>query len=353
MSHIPPTRRVLTVASNGQVSVKEEPLPRPGPGEVLVRVRTSLISPGTELSRFEGVDRSQPAEGEPIPFGYQNAGEIVQVGEGCTQLRPGQRVACMGWGKALHADYACIAQNLAVPLPDGVSHEEGAFIALGATAIHAVRRARPTLGDYILVGGLGIVGQMTAQLSAMMGSFPLGSDPTPLRVELAQRCGVDATTSTGETLVEEAKAFTRERGMDGAFICFGGDVTGPLRHMVRTLKYTPDRHRMGWVTVVGQAGMRFSNFVGEMDNVDLISVAHTGPGYKDPDYETGSDYTPVFIRWTTRDNMALFLDLVEKKKVNVANLITDRYSIEQANEACYALIDEPTKHLGIVIEYPD
>lgn len=99
--------------------------------------------------------------------------------------------------------------------------------------------------------------------------------------------------------------------------------------------------------------MQVGNFVGQFDNLDLISVARTGPGYKDPEYEAGAEYTPVFVRWTTRDNMALFLELIEKRRVNVTELITDRFPLERADEACYALVDEPGQHLGVILQYPE
>ena len=345
------SRRVVTIAPNGRVEVQERDVPQIGDGMVFVRVRASLLSPGTELSRFHGVDRTAKVEGEATPFGYQCSGDVVELGSGCSKVALGQRVACMGWGTALHSDYVCVPQNLVVPLPEGVSYEEGAFVALGTTALHAVRRACLTLGENVLVCGLGIVGQLAAQLSEVSGCFVLASDPMPLRRSLAERCAIATTEKTGEELVNEARAFTRERGMDCSMLCFGGDATRSMRHIVKTMQLAPDRHRWGRVVIVGQAGINVENFVGLFDNLDVISVARTGPGYKDPAWESGEDYTPVFVRWTTRDNMALFLDLVRRKKVNVSNLITDRFPVERADEACYALIDHPAEHLGVVLAY--
>src|SRR5689334_19219893 len=127
-------RRVVAVARSGHVEVQTEPIPVPAPGRLLVRVRASLISPGTELGAWTGKARPET----PVPpfrqFGYQNAGEVVALGEACTGFEVGQRVACMGAGYAQHTDYASVPQRMATPLPDEVSDEEGAFVALAATA---------------------------------------------------------------------------------------------------------------------------------------------------------------------------------------------------------------------------
>src|SRR6185295_704686 len=107
-------RRVVKVAPSGHVEVQKETIPPLKAGEILVRVKASLISAGTELGRFQGRTRGATPEGGFRAFGYQNAGEVVALGEDCKTFTVGQRVACMGAGYALHADYACVPQNMAV-----------------------------------------------------------------------------------------------------------------------------------------------------------------------------------------------------------------------------------------------
>src|SRR5690606_10439355 len=150
------TRRVAALLENGRATVLTEPAPPVGGGQIAVRVRVSLLSPGTELA----VARQRRLEGNASEevlrrFGYQNAGEVVEVGPGVERFAVGDRVACMGPG-ALHADLSVVPQNLAVRLPDDVSFEEGAYCHLAATALHALRRGRPELGEYLLVVGAGL-----------------------------------------------------------------------------------------------------------------------------------------------------------------------------------------------------
>src|SRR5690242_14040228 len=120
-------RRLVKLGASGHVEIQREPIPPLKAGEILVRVRASLISAGTELGAYQGKKRAGAPEGAFRSFGYQNAGEVVAVGEDCRRFSVGQRVACMGANYALHADYVCVPQNLAVGLPDSVSDEEGAF----------------------------------------------------------------------------------------------------------------------------------------------------------------------------------------------------------------------------------
>lgn len=348
-------RRVVTLARSGHVQVQQEPIPPLQPGQVLVRVRASVISAGTELGsarRAAGAQsRSGPPEGPFRPFGYQNAGEVIEVGDGCRGLAVGQRVACMGGGYALHADYACVPQHLAVPLPESVSDEEGAFAALAATAMQAVRRGDVVFGEEVGVLGLGIVGQLVAQVSQIAGARVLACDPFESRVALARRCGVrHATSETGPAAIARAAAVSEGRGLDCGFICFGGEATAALKDLVQMMKQAPDTHRWGRIVIVGGARVTH-DFGAALGNLDLRSAARTGPGYHDKAYEHGADYPAVFVRWTTQAHLRLFVRWVADGKLRVKDLITDRFPVEEADAACYALMDAPGDHLGVVIRY--
>ncbi|HEX6970742.1 MAG TPA: zinc-binding alcohol dehydrogenase [Limnochordia bacterium] len=348
---LPSHRRALALARSGHICVIEEPLRAPGPGELLVEVHVSAISPGTELGHLRGRERSGGPQGPFRPFGYQHAGRIVALGEGCRGFDVGQRVACMGAGYAQHATYACVPQHLAVGLPDEVDDEDAAFIALAATAMQAVRRGEVAFGEEVAVLGLGPLGQLVAQVARLAGAHVLAIDPLGRRAEIARRLGADAATDeTGEAAVRRAAAFTAEQGMDCGFLCFGGEATAALQDLVRMMKQAPDTHRWGRIVIVG--GARITHrFGADLGNLDLRSAARTGPGYHDPDYERGRDYPPVFVRWSTRAHLQLFVRWVREGKLRCKELITDRVSLEDAPRACEALIDAPGEHLGTVIRY--
>ena len=342
------TRKVLAADGAGQISVIEESLPVAGPGEVLVRVSASMISPGTELG---GVSRRRdnPSDAPPKPFGYSNAGVVEALGDGVTRLEVGQRVACMGGGYAQHATHGCVPQNMAVPIPDTVSDADAASIHLVATSLNAVRRLDPEIAEYIAVVGLGLVGNFATQWARIAGCYAAALDRLPMRLEKAEVCGahlcVDPTSDAG---VAAVKAFTRERGLDGAIMAFGGDGTPAFKTLVSLIKRAPDTHQMGRVVIVGGARIDHT-FAASLGNLDVRSAARTGPGYHDEAWELGQDYPPVFVQWNTNRNMETCLDFIGRGLMTVEPLITHRVPLSDAPEACESLIRTPNEALGVVI----
>ena len=343
-------RRVLAADGAGRISVIEEPMPSPEPGTVLVEVSASMISPGTELG---GVSRrrEKPSDGAPRPFGYSNAGVVVAVGEGVDRLEVGDRVACMGGGYAQHATHGCVPQNMAVPIPDSVSDDDAASVHLVATSLNAVRRLGPEIAESTAVVGMGLVGNFATQWLRVAGCHVVALDRLQMRLDKAEVCGahlcVDPTADGGEDAV---RTFTRNRGLDGAIMAFGGDGTPAFKMLVSLIKRAPDTHQMGRVVIVGGARIDHQ-FAAALGNLDVRSAARTGPGYHDDDWERGADYPPVFVRWTTNRNMETCLDYIARGDLKVDPLITHRVSLGDAPDACEDLIQRPNSALGVVI-YP-
>jgi len=199
-------RKVAALADDGSILLVEEPIPPLRAGMVLVEVRASLVSPGTELGGWRSFSQKQAgsgrssgdrhklggeaahdmADGKPRKFGYANSGVVLAAGDGVTRFQAGDRVACMGAGYALHATHAVVPQNLCALLPASVSFTQAAYMHLAATALQAVRRGEPRLGEYAAVVGLGIVGQLTARLYQLAGAYVIGWDQIPLRLETAR-----------------------------------------------------------------------------------------------------------------------------------------------------------------------
>ena len=165
-------RKVAAIDGRGQGVCLEEAIPALGPGEVKVRVEASLISPGSELGRVGAMRENPQPDRPPRPFGYSNAGVVEEVGAEVEQFAVGQGVACMGGGYALHADWACVPQNLCAAIPEGVSFSEAASVHLAATGLHAVRRTAPLYGPICPVKRLSRFGGRS--LCAPSGHCPAG-----------------------------------------------------------------------------------------------------------------------------------------------------------------------------------
>lgn len=345
-------RRVGAIDGHGRGVVVEEELDGPRSGEVLVEVKASLISPGTELGGVP-VQRQKPdVEGPPRPFGYANAGVVAAVGEGVTQFGEGDRVACMGAGYAQHADLARVPQNLCVAVPETVSYEAASFAHLAATGLHAVRRAEPLFGENALVMGLGLLGQLAGQFAQLCGSHVLGVDRFPLRLARAEEVGLEATVSAVDgDPVTAAAEFCGGFGMDYGIIAFGGDGTEAFKQMAASLKVTPDTHRMGRIVIVGGASISHG-FAAALGNVDVRGAARTGPGYHDEEYELGRQYPAVFVEWTTQRNLAECIRAMADGRLEVEPLITHRFGLSQIGAAVDELVERPANALGVVLQ-PD
>lgn len=344
-------RLIGALDGTGHGCVMAQDIPALAKGKVLVKVAVSLISPGTELNGAKTARSNGVADpGTPKPFGYQNSGVVVEVGEGVEEFAPGDRVACMGAGFAQHATYAVVPKNLCCKLPENVTFEQGAYAHLAITSMQAVRRAQPELGEYALIVGLGLVGQMAGRLAQIAGCYVMGWDMVPFRCQVARGWGMDETSVVGQEDTEaKAKAFTREYGFDWAVMAFGGDGTKALDAVKKVMKVSPDTHQMGRISLVG--GLKtLCSWGSGLGNLDLRCSARSGPGYHDDEWEIGEyEYPRVFMRWTTRTNMEFALRLMSEGKLDVDALTTHKVPLADIDEVVTAHIESPDSTLGTLL----
>ena len=358
---------------SGALRVIEAPAPRPSRGSALVATRVSLISAGTEKqildlakSSLAGKALARPdlvrktirkakTEGivpvirkvfakldAPIPLGYSLAGTVVEAGADAG-VSPGDRVACAGAGIANHAEYNNVPRNLMVLIPDGVSDEDASFVTLGAIALQGVRIADPTLGERVVVSGLGLIGLLTVQILKANGCRVVGFDPNPARAALARELGADAAISSG--LEAAAKAFTDGQGADAVIVTASTKSSAPLNQAAKISRMK------GRVVVVGMVGMNIDRDPFYKRELDLRLSMSYGPGRYDPGYEVeGHDYPLPYVRWTERRNMEAFLELIAAGRVSPSRLVTHRFPIAEAEKA-YAMMDGDEAYLAMLLVY--
>ncbi|MXY80000.1 MAG: zinc-binding dehydrogenase [Chloroflexi bacterium] len=361
---LPSKRTVAVWFDDGHIRLIEQDVPELRPGSIAVDVRASSVSPGSEFSwgrdrrevmggwRTLTEHRGSPEAGsEPTPYrGYSNAGIVIAVGEGVTRFAPGDRVACIGVGHAVHTDTAVVPHNLAVHLPEPVSYVEGSYGMLMGTALNALRRADLKFGETYAVVGLGVVGQLTAQLHMLAGNRVIGWDTVPFRTEIARKWGIDAAVTVGpEDPVARTREFTGGYGLDGGAIAFGGEASKAVQSLARCMKRTPDGHPVGPIVVVGLARFAYLDHeaAGET-NIDIRSAMRTGPGYHDEAWESGAAYPPVLVRWTTTTNLELCMRLIAEGKLDVDTLITHVIPFADADAGISHALEDPDRMLGVV-----
>jgi predicted dehydrogenase/threonine dehydrogenase-like Zn-dependent dehydrogenase len=358
----------------GKLRVVDVPAPRVGEGRLLVATRVSLISSGTEKQLMDlakaslagkamarpdlvrRVIRNVKRDGlkptidkvfakldTPIPLGYSLAGEVVEVGRGVSGWAVGDRVACAGAGLANHADYNVVPKNLTVAIPAGVDDEDASFVTLGAIALQGVRLAAPTLGERIVVMGLGLIGLLTLQLLKANGCRVLGFDPNAGRADLARQLGADIAISDG--LAEAVAGFTVGIGADSVIITASSKSNEPINAAAEISRLK------GRIVVVGMVGMTIDREPFYKRELELKLSLSYGPGRHDPAYElAGHDYPLPYVRWTEQRNMEAFLALIAAGKVTPKQLVTHRFSITHAEKA-YELMERGEPHLAMLLTY--
>ena len=371
-------KQVLQNRKTGRPFVGEVPVPALQRGRVLVRTVASLISAGTERAAVELVSKGLVQEARQRPdlvkavvakvknegllntfasvrdkmaasqsLGYSAAGVVAAVAEDVTEFQVGDRVACAGVGFASHAEVLSVPKNLCAQLPESVSFESGAYGTLGAIALQGVRLAEPTLGESVVVIGLGLVGQLTVQLLKANGCRVFGLDLDESRVSLALELGADKAIVSSEDAAKEIEAWTRGNGADAVLITAATDSNQPIELAARVSRLK------GRVIVVGMTGMDIPRAPFFSRELKLMISMSYGPGRYDPEYEErGKDYPLPYVRWTEKRNIESFLELIGDGRVNVERLTTHRFPITEADRA-YQLISgnlqEP--NLGVVLNY--
>jgi predicted dehydrogenase/threonine dehydrogenase-like Zn-dependent dehydrogenase len=371
-------KQLLQNLKTGEGIVADVPAPVAQPGRVLVRAAASLVSAGTERAFVElgrksllGKAKERPdlvkkvlekvrSEGllntlqsvrekldESHALGYSAAGVVVEAGGGVTEFRAGDRVACAGTGYAAHAELLSVPKNLCVRLPDGVDFETGAFATLGAIALQGVRLAEPTLGESFVVIGLGLVGQLAAQLLRANGCRVFGVDLDASKVELAKSLGMDDGCVAGEGVKQAVSKWSRGRGADAVLLTAATQSDEPVE-----LAGEISRLR-GRVVAVGLVGMNVPRAAYFRRELTLKVSMSYGPGRYDPEYEErGHDYPLPYVRWTEGRNLEAFLDLAAAGSLKTAPLVTHRFPVEEAARA-YQLIsgDAGQPYLAVLINY--
>src|SRR5690606_19130897 len=244
------TMKQLFFDGKGQLLVEDVPAPGAPENGALVRVAASLISSGTEMTltagggslirraleqrqlikrafemalrqgvRFTAGEVQNIAE-TWFPAGYSAAGTVVEPGREAGGLQPGDRVACAGAGHANHAEYDAVPLNLLARIPEEVTFRQAAFTTVGTIALQGVRRAEVTLGETVVVVGLGLIGQITAQILDAAGCIVIGSDPIAERRELAARlAGAHSIDPTLGDAARQVMALTNGVGADKVILC--------------------------------------------------------------------------------------------------------------------------------------
>ena len=360
--------------ANGRTVAKEIPCPSCRPGHLLIQNSRSLISAGTErmLIDFGRANYLQKAKqqpekvrevlqkvktdglmstleavksklDQPQTMGYSSVGRVVELGEGVSGFQVGDRVVSNG----CHAEIVCVPRNLSARIPDEVSDDMASFTVLGAIALQGTRLVQPTLGEAIVVIGLGLIGLLTVQILVAQGCRVLGVDFQADKLRLAEEFGAETVNlAFGDDLLKSAASFSRGRGVDAVVIAASTKSSQPVSQAAQICR------KRGRIVLVGVAGLELarSDFY-EKELSFQVSCSY-GPGRYDPTYEKqGQDYPIGFVRWTEQRNFEAVLDMMAAGRLSISQLISGRFQIDDASLAYDRLLNDGSS-LGLILEYP-
>jgi predicted dehydrogenase/threonine dehydrogenase-like Zn-dependent dehydrogenase len=367
--------QVLLNVGTGATSLADVPIPSLQKDHVLIRTQRTLVSAGTErmlieFGRASMLDRvrEQPDKvkmvldkirtdgllsaldavrsklDQPLALGYCNVGTVIEAGADVTQLRPGDRVVSNG----SHAGVVSVPKNLCARIPDSVGDESAVFTVLGAVGLQGLRLAQPTLGETVVVTGLGLVGLMTVQMLRAHGCRVVGIDYDSKRLEMAREFGAYPVNASADIdIVARAIDFSRGRGVDAVILTASTESSEPISQAAKMCR------KRGRIVLVGVTGLRLSRQDFYEKEISFQVSCSYGPGRYDASYEQqGKDYPVGFVRWTEQRNFEAVLDLMSAKALDVTPLITHRFSIERAEDA-YAVLTSGEPSLGIVLQYAE
>lgn len=372
-------KQILQNARTGALERVDVPAPAVDAGQVLVQNAFSVMSPGTEKMAMDfarksmlGKARSRPDlvkqvmrklqhEGPlptyrtvvnrldaPQPLGYASAGTVLEVGAGVTAVRPGDRVACAGAGYANHAELIVVPENLTAHVPEVLPLEKAAFATLGAIALQGLRVAQPTLGEVVVVIGLGLIGQLAVQLLTANGCRVYGVDLDPTRVAQAMTQGL----VTGAAPNDDHSAFfehaTGGHGADFALVTAASESSAPIQLAAELC-----RHK-GRVVAVGATGMDLDRRSFYEKELDLRMSMSYGPGRYDRRYEeAGLDYPVAYVRWTEQRNLQAFVDLAATGRLDPFLMDIETVDFDEAPQTYEALAKGERRSLAAVFRYDD
>ncbi len=367
-------KQVLQNLKTGSTVVTEVPIPYAKRGQLLIKTTYSLVSAGTERMLVEfgkagwiEKARQQPEKvrmvldkiktdglkptidavfnklDQPLPLGYCNVGLVSEIGKGVAGFEVGDRVISNG----KHAEVVSVPINLCAKVPDSVSDEEASFTVLSAIALQGIRLVQPTLGETVVVTGLGLIGLLTVRLLRAHGCRVLGLDFDRDKLKLASQFGAEVVDlAAGEDPVKVAELYSRGRGVDAVIVTAATKSSEPMHQAALMCR------KRGRIVLVGVTGLELSRDDFFKKELTFQVSASYGPGRYDPNYEDkGQDYPVGFVRWTEQRNFEAVLDMMDDGRLDVKPLISHRFAIGEAEKA-YELVGGAGPSLGILLSYP-
>lgn len=367
-------KQIIQSFKSGETSIKNIPVPSVSEKNLLIRSKYSLISSGTERmlidfgksnllekakqqpDRLKDVINKIKSDGfiptfdtvmnrlnYPLPLGYCNIGEVVKKGGDVENFEIGDLVISNG----SHAEIVSVPHNLCAKVPSGIDQKQAAFTILASISLQGIRLANPTLGESVVVIGLGLVGLITVQLLKANGCKVLGVDLDDSRIKIAEKFGANVfNLKNGGNLLKYAHNFSNNYGVDKVIITATSKNDNIVNDAAKMCR------KRGHIILVGTTDLKLDrNEFYKKELTFQVSCSY-GPGRYDKNYEgKGLDYPIGFVRWTQKRNFETILSLIADESLDMASLISHEFDFDKFLDA-YDVILNDENSLGVLFKYP-
>lgn len=299
---------------------------------IAIKSHYTLISPGTEMACLRGVESWAPP---PFNPGYAGVGEIIGVGANVKDRKVGDMVVAY----TSHASHVQ-TNRLHLPLPPGLDPKLAVFARMAAVSMTSLRVSTAEVGDYVAVTGLGLVGNLAAQLFTIAGCEVIGIDPSPARRDLALRCGIK-------------HAVDSECGVAAVNDITGGEMCSTV---VEATGFTPVVENVaqyagksGEVVLLGSPRGEYPcDLTSFVNRIHLSQHDVTFKGAHEWRYPTTKD---PFVKHSLPRNLEILLKLVADGRLHVSELITHVLPPTEAEAGYTGLRDKKDEYLGVVFDW--
>jgi len=321
------------------VEIENRSMPNPVKNELLIETLYTLISTGTELTILNGNFKEGSVWDNygQFPFipGYNNIGKVIEVGEDVPRDWIGRKVASYG----AHAKYVVSDVQHIRLIQREIPDEHAAFFTLAEIVMNGIRRSKITLGESVVVYGLGLIGQLAVRFCRLCGAQPvIAIDISDDRLrKLPQDPAIIRINSQKEDVVEAVRLATRGRMADVVF-----EATGSGSLIPEEFKTVRTQGRFVLLSSPHSATPNFDFH--DLCNAPSITIigAHNSSHPRH-----GTDDNP----WTKSRHAELFFDLVADHSVDVESLISHRDHYTNAAGLYQMLLEDRASAMGVVLKW--
>ena len=359
---------------NGKMFVLDVPTPAMGSMEILIEVKYSFISSGTESStvkaaRMSYINKAKARPDQAIavlkslfdrgisetfravwkrldaysPLGYSISGIVVDVGSEVKNYKIGDRVVAAGLNYAVHAGMVSVPHNLVAKMPDNVDFKSASINAIGSIALQGIKQANLNEKSVVLVVGLGLIGTLTKRILQLQGHRCLGFDIKKSRIENLKNLG-EKNIFYDQNELTSTLSNISSRLSDSVIVCASSKSASPLNLAAKLVK------RNARIVLVGDVNTGFDrNPNWYKKELELIMSCSYGPGRYDINFEELGMLNDEY-KWNEKDNFIEFQNYLSNGLV-VSDMIYDDINIEDSPKIFDKILKKPDDILGAVINY--